>query len=132
MEKNKPDNGSEPSLEAIHTTTINFHRAMGKRIVAFRRSREMTQTELARILGISQQSVFSLELGDRRVRIDLIPALARTFGVTADELLALKPMPPLKESPLPERLLRHLEVLRQLSEGDQRFILKLAETMTLR
>jgi transcriptional regulator with XRE-family HTH domain len=91
----------------------------------------MTQIELARILGMSQQSVLSMEQGDRRVRIDLIPVLARAFGVTADGLLGLKPMPPLKESPIPERLLRHLEVLKTLSEGDQRFILKLAETMAL-
>lgn len=41
-------------------------------------------------------------------------------------------MPPLKENPIPERLLRHLEILRQLNEGDQRFVLKLAETMLAR
>lgn len=132
MDASKPDSVSEPSLESIHQTTTGYFRAMGKRIVALRRSREMTQVELARILGMSQQSVLSMELGDRRVRIDLIPVLARTFGVTADELLGLKPMPPLKENPIPERFLRHLEILRQLSEGDQRFILKLAETMLAR
>lgn len=132
MDENKTDNGSEPGLETIHTTSINYFRAMGKRFVALRRSRAMTQAEVARILGMSQQSVVSIEAGDRRVRIDLIPVLARTFGVTADELLGLKPLPPLKESPLPERLLRHLETLRQLSEGDQRFILKLAEEMASR
>lgn len=132
MGASKPDVGAEPDLEAIHQTTTGYFRAMGKRILALRRSREMTQIELARILGMSQQSVLAMEQGDRRVRIDLIAVLARTFGVTADELLGLKPMPPLKESPIPERLLRHLEILKTLSEGDQRVILKLAETMALR
>lgn len=92
----------------------------------------MSQAELARVVGVSQQSIFSIEVGERRLRLDLVPALTRTFGVTSDELLGLKPLPPLKESPTPERLLRHLEVLKTLSEGDQRFILKLVETMALR
>lgn len=84
MGASKPDVGGEPGLEAIHQTTTGYFRAMGKRILALRRSHEMTQIELARILGMSQQSVLSMEQGDRRVRIDLIPVLARAFGVTAD------------------------------------------------
>jgi transcriptional regulator with XRE-family HTH domain len=132
MDASKPEGVPEPSLDAIHATTTGYFRAMGKRITHLRRSRKMSQAELARLLGIAQQTVFAIECGDRRVRIDLLPVLARTFNVTADELLALKPLPPLQESPMPERLLQHLETLRQLSDGDQRFVLKLAEEMAAR
>lgn len=98
MDADKPDSVSEPGLEAIHTTTVSYFRAMGKRILALRRSREMSQGELAHMLGLSQQSVFTIENGERRLRLDLLPVLARAFGVTADELLGLKPLPPLKEA----------------------------------
>ena len=132
MDASKPDAGAEPDLETIHEATQGYFRLMGKRINQMRRERQMSQVELGRILGLSQQTVFNIEIGERRLRLDLLPVLARAFGVTADELLGLKPMPPLKESPIPERLLRHLEILKTLSEGDQRVILKLAETMALR
>lgn len=132
MDASKPDAGAEPGLETIPEGTQGYFRLIGKRITQLRRSRKMSQAELARLLGIAQQTMFAIECGDRRVRIDLLPVLVRTFNVTSDELLGLKPMPPLKESPIPERLLRHLDTLQTLSEGDQRFILKLAEAMALR
>jgi transcriptional regulator with XRE-family HTH domain len=132
MVADKSQTLAEPSLEAVHTTTTSYFRQMGKRITQMRRARGMSQAELARVVGLSQQSIFSIELGERRLRLDLVPALTRTFRVTSDELLGLAPMPPLKECSIPDRQLRHLETLKQLSEGDQRFILKLAEEMASR
>jgi transcriptional regulator with XRE-family HTH domain len=121
-----------PDLEAIHEQTQGYFRAMGKRIHQMRRERRMSQKGMGRILGLSQQTVFNIEIGERRLRLDLIAVLARAFGVSADELLGIKPMPPLKTNPIAERLLRHLDTLQTLNEGDQRFILKLAEEMASR
>lgn len=91
----------------------------------------MTQAELARVLGTSQQSVYSIECGSRRVRIDLLPVLARTFNVTADELLGLKPLSPPTADPIPAKQLRHLRALEQLSGDDQNFVIRMTEVLAL-
>jgi transcriptional regulator with XRE-family HTH domain len=129
IEKSQGTN-TEPSLEAINLTAWAYYRNLGKRITQLRKEREMTQAELAHMLGVSQQSVFSYELGDRRVRLEFVPALTKIFGVSCDQLLGIKPTPP----PPPRRrishaLERHLEIVQQLGVTDQRFILRLAESM---
>jgi transcriptional regulator with XRE-family HTH domain len=130
METETPND--PPDLEAIHEQTQDYFRAMGRRITQMRRARRMSQKEMGRILGLSQQTVFNIEIGERRLRMDLVAVLARAFGVSADELLGIKPMPPLQASLVEDRLLRHLDTLNAMTEGDRRFVLKLAEMMNLR
>lgn len=130
METETPNDG--PDLEAVHDQVKGYFRAMGKRITQMRRERRMSQQEMGRILGLSQQTVFNIEIGERRLRLDLVAVLARAFGVSTDELLGIKAMSPSQATPVAERLLRHLDTLNAMTEGDRRFVLKLAEMMTLR
>lgn len=60
---------------------------VGERIRKFRRERDITQDELAQAVGITSQSVSKWERGDGYPDIELLPPLARFFGVTVDELL---------------------------------------------
>lgn len=60
---------------------------IGRRISALRRSRSMTQTELAERLGISFQAVSSWERGNAMPDIAKLPELAKMFNVTIDWLL---------------------------------------------
>lgn len=46
----------------------------------------MTQAELARAIGVSQQSVFAYELGDRRVSVLIVSKLASVFKIPVEEL----------------------------------------------
>ena len=121
-----------PDLEEIREQRRDFDRAMGRRITQLRRERRMSQVALSRVLGIRPQSVFDIEIGDLRLKLERIAVLARAFGVSADELLGIKAMPPSQVKPVEERLLRHLDTLNAMTEGDRRFLLKLAKTMTLR
>ena len=59
-----------------------YFRALGKRITQLRKEQGMTQAELARALGVSQQSVFAYELGDRRVSLLTLNKLARLFEIS--------------------------------------------------
>lgn len=69
--------------------------------------------------------------GARRVQLDMVPSLTKIFGVSCDELLGIKPLPPPPSDVVPERLRRHMGTLKRLSVADQRFIIQLAETMML-
>lgn len=126
------DATKEPTLEQVSSLNRAYFRAMGRRITELRHRHEMTQAELARRLGVAQQTVFGIECGERRVRIDLLPPLTAHFRVTADELLGLKPLPPPPELHIGPRMQRHIDTLKGLSDADQAFILKLAESMAER
>jgi len=60
---------------------------IGEKIREHRRERNLTQEEVAAHLGVSFQSISKWERSEGYPDITLLPALARYFGVTVDELL---------------------------------------------
>jgi transcriptional regulator with XRE-family HTH domain len=107
----------------------DFHRALGQRIAELRKQQQLTQAELARALGLSQQSVFAIELGDRRVSVDKLATLVRLFGVTIDELLGIKPVKPARHGRVTPAEQRHVEQLRSLTAGDRRVVKRVTEAL---
>ena len=63
---------------------------IGKRIAALRREKELKQDELAEKLGVSPQAVSKWENDQTCPDISLLPLLAKTLGVSVDELLSGK------------------------------------------
>lgn len=63
---------------------------LGKRIAALRREKELKQDELAEKLGVSPQAVSKWENDQTCPDISLLPLLAKTLGVSVDELLSGK------------------------------------------
>ena len=63
---------------------------LGKRIAALRHEKELKQDELAEKLGVSPQAVSKWENDQTCPDISLLPLLARTLGVSVDELLSGK------------------------------------------
>lgn len=88
----------------------------------------MTQAELARALGVSQQTVFAYELGDRRVSVLILAKLAKTFGVPVEELMGMtrSPRPAQRLSPAG---VRHAERFQQLRKTQQRFVKKIIDVL---
>lgn len=62
---------------------------IGENIKRLRRERDITQEELAEQLGVSFQSVSRWENGACYPDMELLPAIASFFEVTADELMGL-------------------------------------------
>ena len=63
---------------------------LGKRIAALRREKRLKQDELAEKLGVSAQAVSKWENDQTCPDISLLPSLAKTLGVSVDELLSGK------------------------------------------
>ena len=63
---------------------------LGKRIAALRHKKQMKQDELAEKLGISSQAVSKWENDQTCPDISLLPLLAKTLGISTDELLTGK------------------------------------------
>jgi transcriptional regulator with XRE-family HTH domain len=89
----------------------------------------MTQAELARSIGVSQQAVFAYEMGDRRVSVLILVRLAKVFGIPIDELLGTER--PLREpkGKLSPRAKRHAQRLQALPKAQQRFILRILDQL---
>ena len=64
---------------------------LGARIAALRRSRDMSQEQLAKVLGISPSAVGMYEQGRREPSAATLVAIATLFGVSTDYLLTGKP-----------------------------------------
>ena len=62
---------------------------IGENLRALRRERDVTQEELAEILGVSCQSVSRWEKGVCYPDVELVPELAAFFGVTTDYLMGV-------------------------------------------
>ena len=60
-----------------------------ERLKELRIEKELTQTQLAKELQVSQRSISSWETGFRQPDFDTLKALAKFFGVTTDYLLGV-------------------------------------------
>jgi transcriptional regulator with XRE-family HTH domain len=118
----------ETRLVIKHESRTYF-RALGAHISELRKEQGMTQAELARALGVSQQTVFAYELGDRRVSVLILGKLTKVFGVPVEELMGLTK----SQRPAHRRLspagLRHAERFQQLSKTEQRFVKKIMDVL---
>lgn len=112
----------------IKAESRSYFRALGKHIAELRKEIGMTQAELSRALGVSQQTVFAYELGDRRVSVLVLVKLARIFDTSVEELSGMK-MPIRTNRRLSPAGVRHAESYQQLSKTEQRFVKRIIDTL---
>lgn len=67
-----------------------MHDTVGRRIARLRKTKNLTQTDLARILGISKSTLGMYEIGQREPDVDMFIKIAEFFDVTMDYLIVGK------------------------------------------
>jgi transcriptional regulator with XRE-family HTH domain len=110
-----------------------FHVAMGERIAQLRKARNLTQTQLAEVLGVAQQTVQGYEAGSRRIPVSTLPLLAKTLGVSLGvslEVLFGEEAKPArsKRGPVPQWQ-EQMEAIARLPRAQQRFVTQMLQTM---
>ena len=66
-------------------------KAFGERVKALRKSRGLTQQELATALGYADKSMIAhIESGDNEMTLDKVAFLSRALGVDANDILGIK------------------------------------------
>lgn len=60
-----------------------------KRLTELRESKNISQQELAEVLGITRQSISLYEKAERNINIELLTKIAKYFNVSADYLLGI-------------------------------------------
>lgn len=106
-----------------------YFKALGAQVTALRKSRGMTQAELARAIGVSQQAVFSYELGDRRISVLVLAKIAKVFSTSVEGMIALSKPPHERKRRLSPRCMRHAERLQALSKTQQRLVIRIIDTL---
>jgi transcriptional regulator with XRE-family HTH domain len=119
---------ASPKSPQIKQENRAYFAALGKRVTQLRKSRGMTQAELARALGVSQQAVFAYEIGDRRISVLVLERLAKMFRLNIDQFLGFAPEPTRKRR-LSPRAMRHAERLQALSKTQQRFVVRILDVL---
>jgi transcriptional regulator with XRE-family HTH domain len=88
-----------------------MNETIGNRIAKFRKEKNMTQEELANLLGVSSQAVSKWENDASCPDISLLPQLSKVLGITADELLTgknneVRMVPPERRKPFDQLVMR--------------------------
>ncbi len=105
-----------------------FFQALGLRVAALRKECDLTQQQLADLLGVSQQMVASYEVGRRRVPVSLLPTLAKALTVSVETLLGESEKRNGKRGPTP-KLQQQLEQVSRLPKAKQMAIAQVLDSM---
>ncbi|MDQ1925052.1 helix-turn-helix domain-containing protein [Massilia pseudoviolaceinigra] len=108
-----------------------FFVELGKRIAQLRHEHDMTQQQLAAVLGIAQQTLAHYEVARLRVPASMLPILAETFKVQVDVLLGRATVAAArtgKRGPA-SQLERSIERISELPKQKQRFVMEMLETV---
>jgi len=116
------------SIGPMTTDETIFFQALGARIAGLRKDLDLTQQQLADLLGVSQQMVASYEVGRRRVPISLLPSLARVLGTTMEGLIGDESKRSGKRGPAPKLQLQ-LEQVNRLPKAKQLAIAQVLDSM---
>ena len=96
---------------AISTDGRQFFVTLGERIASLRKARNITQTQLAEALGLSQQTVHAYEAGSRRIPVSALPVVASTLTVSLEVLFGEE----------------HTEAVAQLPKSQQQFVARMID-----
>jgi transcriptional regulator with XRE-family HTH domain len=120
-----------PTLSGVMPKKKQPQTEFGARLVALRLKRGLTQVQLAEATGLTQRAISYYETMPGHPVAPAIVALAKGLKVSSDVLLGIKAMPKgTTGEPAPDerRLWKHLRVVAQLPERDQRAVLRLIDT----
>jgi transcriptional regulator with XRE-family HTH domain len=113
---------------AISANERAFFERLGLRVAELRRTQNITQVEMAATLSVSQQTINSYEAGRRRIPVSALPTLARSLGVSLEELLGDDASATKKRGPAP-KLQQQIERIQQLPRTQQRFVMQMLDTV---
>jgi len=105
-----------------------FYVQLGRRIAELRKAADITQVQLAEILGIAQQTMAHYEGGVSRIAVALLPPLARALNTTVEDLIGEDDKRGGKRGPA-SKLQQQLDQVSQLPRAQQKFVSAMLDTV---
>jgi transcriptional regulator with XRE-family HTH domain len=116
-------------VTAVNSKDEAFFKALGERIAQARKVQGMTQTQLAELLGIAQQTMAHYEVGRLRLPTSMLPLLAQGLNVSVGELLGQPTARGTGKRGPASRLELQVERIAQLPMAKQRFVMEMLDTV---
>jgi len=110
------------------TNEVRFFTQLGKRLAALRKSRGLSQQQLAKAVGLSQQIIASYETGERHIPVWRLLTLSEALGAVPEELLSDATATKRKRGPKP-LLERRLDAILKLPKKDQALAVQLIDRL---
>lgn len=104
-----------------------------QRLVSIRTSRELTQTQLGEMTGLTQRTISHYETGAGYPPAPTVVDLAKALNVTTDELLGAKPSKNAKATKMnaeTKRLWTKFQQLLSLPDKDQRAVIRMVNSLS--
>lgn len=106
-----------------------YFKTLGERLRAARKGHDMTQVELAERLDIPQQTLARYEIGESRIPIATLIAMAQVLRFSLDDMLmGRSPQGRSKRGPA-SKLELQIEAVSRLPKSKQRFISEMLEAV---
>jgi transcriptional regulator with XRE-family HTH domain len=99
----------------------------GIRLAALRKEADLSQTQLAALIGIPQRTLSFYETNAESIPSNLIPLLADALGVTVEDILGISDKKA-KRGPK-SKLERQLDAVRLLPRSEQKFVSKFLDNV---
>lgn len=115
-------------LDMMTQNDNDFFKELGHKIATLRKEQQITQVQLAEILGISQQYMQAFEAGRRKIPSSMLPTLAEVLAVSVEELIGIATTQNKKRGPAP-KLLKQIEQISQLPKTKQKFVMDMLDTV---
>ena len=106
-----------------------LYQQLGLRIADRRKQLDLTQTQVATQLGLSQQTLAHYEVGRLRIAVATLIPLAEILHSTVDELLYNKETKGSVKPGPASKLQRQVEQVRQLPRTKQQFVMDMLDTV---
>jgi transcriptional regulator with XRE-family HTH domain len=101
----------------------------GHRLATLRKAAGLSQTELAKAIGVSQQTVAYWETCAAPPRSDVLPKMAKALGVRVEEILGDKPVNAVRKPGPVGKLQRVFEQATTLPRKEQDIVASFVETL---
>lgn len=106
-----------------------LYQELGQRIATTRKALGLTQTQVAKQLGISQQTFAHYEVGRLRIAVATLMPLAEILNTSADELVYGKAAKGNNKRGPASKLQRQVEQVSQLPRTKQQFVMDMLDTV---
>lgn len=106
-------------------TKLRNKAEFGNKICAVRKAKGFTQPQLAKMIGVTKNSITNWEKGTSRPELAIIPKLCAALGISTDSLFGM----PASNGLLSESEQEHMKLFRSLDRYKQRSIDTLIESM---
>ncbi len=101
----------------------------GARLLALRKAAGLTQIELAKALDVPQANIAFWEWSDKPPRSDLLPKMAKAFGVRLEDLLLASDRTVAKRKGPIGEVQRTFEAVTKLPRKQQRKVLEMVQAL---